>query len=445
MVSDTGMIARFSSLVLFLLLAGVLLVPAGRAHASYSFSATTNNGFNTTAIHFTETQAVACIERPDGLSWHINGGGYTDFVVVWDGTNDYVVGNGAQFATADLPVGDYHVRSWLSAPADCTSSPGADYDFTFHWNGTAASVPPANTTTRIDTVLPPSGTTVSTTSIPILMGATGYVNPSDYASGMQLYALYYRTNQYNNDAALGISGKTESGGSFSIPISASGTFNLSTSSLSALRGGSYYFKLYVQRPSFSLFGLNLWYKTLVATTTLWAIGTTTAIDIHTMSPEDQAILTGTSSPSFTTPDSCNMFSGSFSLDQCLTYWVIPTPDALTGVWNEFKDNFLTRAPFGYATRFVDIATTVATSSLPSLDVSVPAGYPGAGATFHLTPWDKLMGSTSMLSEATSTTDGKTFRQIVEPGWDTFVLALFGLILIHHLLGVRHLSGHSESV
>lgn len=149
----------------------------------------------------------------------------------------------------------------------------------------------------------------------------------------------------------------------------------------------------------------------------------------------------------TTLNACNPFVAtipyfnlSWSLTDCLFDLFQPLPVAWSGVFDPLETSFLTRAPWGYVTRFVAIASGTATSTLPTITIPIPSisstgiNYSSPTGTLDLTPWNDLMGTTSMLGSATSTTNGETFRQITEPGWNIFVLVSFAILVIHELLG-----------
>lgn len=135
----------------------------------------------------------------------------------------------------------------------------------------------------------------------------------------------------------------------------------------------------------------------------------------------------------------------WSLTSCLAELFTPTELAWTDVSgvnliDELQTGLLSRFPLGYATRFLVIASGTATTTLPVLDVNF-AHAPAAvamitgGADLRLDPWNSLMGSTSILGTATSTYSGLTLRQIVEPGWDVFVILVFAFIILHDVMGI----------
>jgi len=120
---------------------------------------------------------------------------------------------------------------------------------------------------------------------------------------------------------------------------------------------------------------------------------------------------------------------------CLSFLLIPDAGSLSDAMTSFKNGFLTRVPWGYATRFFTIVSGNATATLPTLQVTLPSNFPSDLRNIalpDLTPWNAF-ATTSILSTATSS-DNKTIWDTVTPIWNTVVLFAFAVGVVHELLG-----------
>jgi len=133
----------------------------------------------------------------------------------------------------------------------------------------------------------------------------------------------------------------------------------------------------------------------------------------------------------------NISSGSFH--SCLAYLFVPNTESVAQ--NLIGLGALVRymPPWGYGFLMADYlsagTTSASTSGLPTAVITLPAGYPGAGATFDLTPWNYLLGPTSLLSTATNPNTGDTLKDIVQDDWNNLVYFTFGLALLRIFTGV----------
>ncbi len=300
----------------------------------------------------------------------------------------------------------------------------------------------------------PPWSNAEATSTTFAFGATGYVSATDFASGTYV-EVKYQPNDYDQLAAV----ECAIGGcftTFNFPVSASGAWTFSTST-DIERQGTYTLITNLKTP-YQLFGVTVpfFFNNAVSTSTQFLVATSSQLDILKQAIGDayqQAGITNAGIANVTSYCTFSSLSDLFNLSQknnlftcvlgAISVLTVPTASELAGFGANLQNSFLARVPFGYVTRFTVIASTVATSSLPTLAISLPNGFPGAGESFDLTPWNALMGTTSMLSTATSTQSGKTLRQIVEPGWDIFVLACLGLAIVHRVLGFDQESSTSK--
>jgi len=146
---------------------------------------------------------------------------------------------------------------------------------------------------------------------------------------------------------------------------------------------------------------------------------------------------------------CNPLGGTFDMLSCIVFLALPNPQRTASYIQAVSDEASTAFPFGYVTLirlqlFSVSSSTASASILPTLDIEIPSGFPGAGSSFNLTPWDNLLGDTSILATAEAAGDNpQTLREVVEPGWRKLVYLSFILILLFELIGMgSYIGGHN---
>jgi len=148
--------------------------------------------------------------------------------------------------------------------------------------------------------------------------------------------------------------------------------------------------------------------------------------------------------SSTTNDVINECSNLFTSPvACLYALIIPDSQDISSNISDFKTNVLTKVPFGYGLRVYEIINaTTSSSSLPALaytfSSTTPVGL--AGHTIDFTPWDKLMGDTSIL--------GSQHADFVETAVDwfnTLWLLGFAFWLIHYVMERNSRGMHSKQL
>jgi len=133
---------------------------------------------------------------------------------------------------------------------------------------------------------------------------------------------------------------------------------------------------------------------------------------------------------------CNLL-GDWDASECFVGLFMPPEIFWTSWISQIYNNVMTHWPWGYILRFNAIVQgSVATSSLPALSVTVPNNFPVAGANINLTPWGKLMGTSSYLYTATSTQTGKTLYETVAPYWTIFCYFMFGIFVIMEIMDLN---------
>jgi len=311
-----------------------------------------------------------------------------------------------------------------------------------------AYTPPVDTSTRFISTTPLNEEVVSSTT-PVTVGAHLFINPSDYQDGMYLnVAFTNQTVQFQGGSALDAwnsawgTGSTGGFGAIKIPL-VSGDNDVSTTTSNFVRDGRVTASWSVQTPTF---WSSLWWigdlfsgNTSLATTTTFIVGEKTMTDIgwdNGGAGLANGILFGTTTSGIATSTFEACYPSAFNLVGCAKGLIIPSPQAISLVLAQAKDGFLSYFPFGYVSRFYNIISGTATTTLPNLSITVPAGFPASGDTLNLTMWGKLMGPGSYLSTATSTVTGHTFYGTFESYWEKFVYFVFGLGVALRLLGMN---------
>lgn len=316
-----------------------------------------------------------------------------------------------------------------------------------------------NTQTRIDYTSPPSGSNVSSTT-PITLLAGGYVEPEvAILTGTNTSKLQIRWNVYSNTqsnncidvicivgGAGGVAGYNFYSGVDALDFEGQ-LFNVASTTGDYIPLTGYYTlttSIIVPNTYWGLsdfFGIGFGDQVIVSTTTQFTVGTPSAgqtalNNIHLSGQRAAEALSATSSE--VSLAGCSPLT--FDISSCMASLFFPSTSQLSSLFEGLKNGLFSAMPWGYITRFMVIASGNATTTLPSLvfhfaDAPPPLDTITSGATLDLTPWPYLLGTTSMLSRATSTATGQTFRQIVEPGWNMFVYLCFFMLVVHEILGI----------
>jgi len=144
----------------------------------------------------------------------------------------------------------------------------------------------------------------------------------------------------------------------------------------------------------------------------------------------------TAQPTYSSAD-CDILGGTWF--SCLTYLFNAQDGIVSAQVTSTINDALRRWPFGYATIVVTSLSNPDTddAELPALDFHLDSTglAPLASAPdIDLSPWG-VMASGSLLSTAEDPESGKTLREIVEPGWTSFVYILFTLVLLTQMYGL----------
>lgn len=347
-------------------------------------------------------------------------------------------------------------------------------DLTMYTINAPEESPYENVSTRITSVSPYDGQPVSTTS-PITLEASGYVSSSvsdltdvDNTDGLQVKWLLYSISNPNclpetvfpslTAGVCGISEVYTSGTGYG--VFGSQWFNVSTSTGVNLETGYYTLKTSIIMPNeifgfTNLFGIiDFGINEIVSTTTSFYAGSPTSAqtalnDLFNASRNGILGLTATSSE--VSLSSCNPFS--LDLGMCLGVLFLPSLADMQNLLQFAHDNFLNRAPWGYATRMVSIltnnATTTASTALPTWVVTFPSiqgtsGSPLAGTIITFDMQDMLDTGSTTLNGIIDPVSGKTMREIIEPYILLFIAISALIIVFHDIMGMgKHTNNYAD--
>lgn len=146
-----------------------------------------------------------------------------------------------------------------------------------------------------------------------------------------------------------------------------------------------------------------------------------------------------------TSESCNIMNPfTFQMSDCLSYLFYPSRVQVEKNIVDLRDNFLEVWPLGYVTRFVDIVTETATSSLPSISYTSASNSMFGEMTFEFDPFGALQDPNSPMNFTSDQDDPQTIWEIMQ--YPTYVVVYLMLLfmIVHDITGVaKHRSGHKN--
>jgi len=121
---------------------------------------------------------------------------------------------------------------------------------------------------------------------------------------------------------------------------------------------------------------------------------------------------------------------------CFYNLIAPNNAAFPRLMGEAKEAYARAWPIGYISRFMEIIASSSAIKPPFISIDLPVG-----GVLTLDPWDKLMGTTSIISQASSTFtlngvtkgDGRSLRQITEPYWRYLWFFILGIAILRDIL------------
>jgi hypothetical protein len=392
---------------------------------------------------------------------------YATTTEILGGTPASTIVTGTHIGLSGLGItsGNKWIGIYSNTPASVTNNLYAWYFFSY--DGTNYTTSGFPTDTRFDYVEPYNGETEVSSTSPVILQAGGYINKMytgdldnnavDNANknGIQVKWNVYSNVQPNNCIDVicavggGIGGTNYYSGTGFLVFPTYG-FNVSTTTTDNLATGYYTLTTSIIRPStfFGLtgfLGMGFGQDTLLATTTYFQVGTPTAgqtalNNLYNATKSGVAGLTATSSASSLA--SCSPFS--LDLGTCLAVLFLPSQKDMQDLIQFAHDNFLNRAPWGYATRMVLIltnnATTTASTSLPTWTITFPLiqgklGSPLSGNTLSFDMQEMLDNGSSTLNGIVDPISGKTLKEITEPYILLFIAISALIIVFHDIMGM----------
>ena len=296
--------------------------------------------------------------------------------------------------------------------------------------------PNLSTLTRIDSVTPSDGSTIST-STTATVGASGFVNTADYVSGMFLEIKYMRTS--SSQAA--VANVQNLFTTLDFDISGPGLFTVSTTT-SIVNVGQYTLITSLRSPSlinnfwnfigfgqFATLGIN------TSTSTVFTAAHLTDYDIFVASTT-QAINAYSSSSGFAS--STCVVSVSFDFNNCMSYLFFPNIPMIMTAVDSFRSGFLSYAPWGYFTRFVTIMAGQSTTTLPSFDVPITFAADGTPVDYlNVDMQDTFNQGQAVMDNLKATGTSYTFRSIIEPWVQLFLAIAVIYIIVLDLMSGEH--------
>jgi len=303
------------------------------------------------------------------------------------------------------------------------------------------SLPPDDTSTRIDNVDPIDGQEIATSSLPYTFAVDGYINEDDYEEGARIMIKIDRnTDQQAQGALLGWN--SAFGNRTYLPLDASGAFDVSTSSDAITanldfpmdRVGLYRARWEIQVPGFSLFGFALNYSTEQSLNTRFTIGTSTPLDKIQLDQEEYLEnIIGSIEGDPLEQCNFNFFDSAFDfrlgsdllgcIGGMLHWFFVLPPGVLENTVVQLKEGFLTRVPWGYFTRIVTAVQDGAAGTLPTIHADIPiGGGEDISIEFDI---DDMVGGAATITDSFVSPDGDTLREIVEP----IIQLIVGLLVL----------------
>lgn len=312
---------------------------------------------------------------------------------------------------------------------------GSIYFIAYDQNG-----PITDTSTHFDTVSPAGNSTIATSST-ATFGATGYINPADFTSGMYVQIKYAPYSSMQASVANPDSLFT----TLQFPITSSGSFSFSSSS-PALTVGQYTMQTDIRSPSYvnnflNFFGFGQFagYGIKTATSTTFTAAHFSGYDTYVASTT--ALISDYLASSTISLASCSSWT-SFNLGDCLNLMFVPQAQPIQDALGNFKNGFLSYAPWGYLTRLLVIFSGQATTSLPSFTTTIQLGSPSDTDTFTFDMQDTISGGGDLLNSIHANGSSMNIQDVIEP-WIQLFIAMFVVIIIaRDLTKMEHRGAHN---
>jgi len=332
---------------------------------------------------------------------------------------------------------------------------GDDWVYQFEFDGTVPSQD-LSEVTRIISFTPPT-TETATTSSPVTISVIGYVNENNYEDnifGDTALRIVITHNACNTGTFLaagtqgiGLGSQVQCNTTYDYDIEASGDFSFSTTT--ALDNGLYTMAIRLNNNTLVPF----FQESLAATSSSFIIAELSYVDEVILSSRNAtaSLYATTTSPYCDQifPFSFSTFFASTTFANGVACLLIPDPNSIAQTFNDLRNNFLTKAPFGYITRVYDILTASTSIALPTLSYTFSSTFPldsFASKEFYFNPWPYFyVDGAPLKDELLSTVDGdnKNAWEIIEPLFTFLVYMGLLFIIISDIIGIDLHPGESK--
>lgn len=263
--------------------------------------------------------------------------------------------------------------------------------------------------THIVSFLPADGVTYSS-STPVSFYYDVYINPADIGQYSGVRIVFHNIDQNvilstfsNNDIVFYNQFRNDASGDI--------TFSSST----MLSAGNYRIEISLDKEYIGGVFRNPFSSVNDTQSHQFIVGASTFLgnisqNAFTQSQSIYNSFTGTSTANLSS--SCNVING-FDTMRCIAFLFVPSGDQLSSVMTSFKNNALSKMPWGYVTRMYTILSFQGTSTLPTLAMSIPTGA-NTHETVHFDLTNMVTGGGTNLDSVTSNINHVTVRQVLSP-------------------------------
>lgn len=322
-------------------------------------------------------------------------------------------------------------------------SGGSPFVFATVMSDDPTSFEPTNFTTRIISLSPDDRAVISiggnaTGTVNFAMHA--YINANDIGKYLSIKIHFDNIDQnslLSGACAFGdVAGLTCSNYTFSFftgNATSSGDFYFASTTV--LAQGNYRVEASLDT-STTFLGLNLGFFTFAGAISdivdhQFVVGTSTFIgniSQNIFSDTNAFLNTLPATTTAAMAASCNPLGGNFGIRECMTFLLVPDAGQMNTALTAFRTQVLIKQPWGYLTRFVQILSTSATSSLPSISYTFDPAGPLGGDTWNIDMNSMVAGGGSLLNTITDPVNHQTIRTVAEP-IVKFVVALMVIFAI----------------
>jgi len=298
--------------------------------------------------------------------------------------------------------------------------------------------------TRIIQVVPHTTDplTIVSSSTPVTISASVYVNEADYVEGMKVRQTIFIKNPKAGSLIAGgaITAVDQTLGTlvFEYPIENALSSDFSTTTTFSTIGLRT-MKTELLKPQFnffSIFGVNPNTSAVLTRFDEFLVATTTLGDVLNSNLINSIDQLGIATSTVQSVSTCNLLSG-FSLTDCLVALFIPSSEDFVNLFSALQDEFLTRIPVGYVTRTVVILSGHATSTLPSLVLHLPAGSPLAGTTTIFAVDPAITTATGLLTDEYKSDSGSNLWDLITPLFTLLMYIILAMLILNEVTGIHH--------